>query len=252
MENKKVYCSKCVHYRCDTNKVVHRPTYADYDPHALCMAPENIKQNFNNSKSKQFVSSPEVINEFNNCRWYCAMSEKEPETKFALSDIPYGPYTYQLSNKNLVATDLILAGTEEAIYAWVSTFRDILWSRDLYCTLGKSNTFKLSGSITNTSTISNLSVDIQAVLTIKDSGIIIPLTYDTVFIEAGETHSFDDVLTNISTVRSITLSENDTITIYTKITPLLESNDTGSGENASGETEDTWSTTWSSLVLTIS
>lgn len=237
----KVYCSKCIHYNSDINKIANRPELADTNFYATCMAPQNIKDTNLVQYSDYFISSPEIINRFNNCRWYQSIDEEKPKTIFKLSNLMYdGDYVFQLlNNEEDYTIDLLNYGSQT--YQWKCTIKDLLWSRDLYNIVGRDTTFLLNGKIKN-SNLCDLTIRIFGTI-MTEHGVVLDLIKDSFDIKKDNDVEFEHIaLTNISKFNNVVLTRDDKLTISLIIDPDFNKDEEcsidDSNPNCSGEDDN--------------
>ena len=235
MQTRKVYCDKCIYYKSES------------DINACCMCPNNIKPNNVGQFTNQYLSSPKIINEFNNCRWYISKNGDVSHTTFSLTNIPYGPMKYQLTNDGNMYYTLSIQSVFEDEYKWTSNFHDILWDRELYLSIGKNSIFALNGSIKNES---DTSVTIDYSLDIKTmGGITLKLTEDKLKIEPNQSYIFNkEKLNNIIFFNDMYLMNNDILNFSFKVSPQYEVNENGSSPEVD---KAKWKLTLNELVLSI-
>lgn len=225
MESKKVYCHKCIYYKCgikDNNDVCFNTKSNE----ACCMSPNNIKSDNVDKFTNKFISSPEIINEFNNCRWYVSKNGDVTHTTFSLTNIPYGPLKYQLTNDGDMYYTMDIQSISNTTYQWTSNFKDILWDRELYFKLGKNTNFSINGSIKNES---ESSININFSLDINTSyGVTLNMTSDNILIPPSETYVFNNQkLTNIINFNDMYLMEKDILNFSFDVQPDYELDNNG-------------------------
>lgn len=77
--NSKVYCTQCAFFNC-CRRSNARVSYDDFNVHETCNAPQNIRSSYLSDGSNKYISSPSIINKFNNCKWFCSKSLIDPVT----------------------------------------------------------------------------------------------------------------------------------------------------------------------------
>lgn len=225
----KAYCSKCIYYKCDNNKITDKLDIKDTNLNTCCMAPQNIKDTNINKYSDMFISTPDIINKFNTCRWYQSIDETSPNTVFALTNLLYGKYKFQLLNNtnNEYTIDLLNYGDQ--IYQWQSTFKELLWKRDLYKTLDKKTKYSLTGNIKN-SNLCDILIEINVELS-TSYGITMDICKSIIYLTQGMNIDLSNIrFDNISKFYEMALRDNDSIKISFKIIPVFNQNDNCSGE----------------------
>ena len=241
MEDKS-YCSKCIYYVSDVNKVSRRPEFADTNYLSCCMAPQNIKDTNVNKYSDMFISNPTEINKFNNCRWYSPIENVPNMTRFGLSNLLYGAHRFQMINDGNTEYTLDLLNSGKQTYSWQSTFKELLWNRDLYKTLNKNTKYYLSGTLKN-SNLCDIIVTIN-LLVETSYGIKLPISEITFELDQDDDIVFSNFeLVNNSKFYEIALRDNDKLIISFTIDPKFDKNSNCSGEcsdcnlDSSGETD---------------
>lgn len=77
--NSKVYCVQCAYFN-SCKRTNSRVSYDDFNVHETCNAPQNIRSSYLSDGSNKYISSPCIINKFNNCKWFCSKSLIDPVT----------------------------------------------------------------------------------------------------------------------------------------------------------------------------
>jgi len=67
----KVFCANCAYFSsCKKSK--SRMQFDDYNSTDLCNAPQNIRDTYRTDGKDKYISSPSIINKYNNCSWFVA------------------------------------------------------------------------------------------------------------------------------------------------------------------------------------
>lgn len=225
----KAYCSKCIYYKCDNNKINDKFEIKDSNMYACCMAPQNIKDTNVNKYSDMFISSPNIINKFNTCRWFQSIDDVKPNTIFAFTNLLYGPYKFQLLNNTSEEYKLDLLNQGHQIYQWQSTFKELLWKRDLYKILNKETKYSLNGILKN-SKLCDVSINVKVILN-TSYGITLDLCKSTIYLPEDEEVDLSFIrFDNISKFYEMAFRDNDKIIVEFDITPIFNKNEYCSGE----------------------
>ena len=68
-EDQNVFCIKCAYFNACKRQNL-RTCYDGNYTHETCNAPQNIRPTYMSDGSNKYISSPSVINKFNNCKWF--------------------------------------------------------------------------------------------------------------------------------------------------------------------------------------
>ena len=65
----KIFCSDCKYFtQHHTTKCFN--TYDAENLHERCESPKNIRVDYSDDITNKYISSPSIINRFNNCLWF--------------------------------------------------------------------------------------------------------------------------------------------------------------------------------------
>lgn len=72
----KVFCTQCGYFNaCRRNNCGGNMQFDDEDVHEQCNAPQNIRPTYMSDGSDKYISSPSIINKYNNCKWFVAKGQ---------------------------------------------------------------------------------------------------------------------------------------------------------------------------------
>lgn len=123
-EDQKVFCVNCAYFNACRRANARRCYDGNYS-HETCNAPQNIRPTYMSDGSNKYVSSPSIINQYNNCKWF--LPNRKPTEAESLVDE---------HNKNHSSHPFILEK--------ISNFQDELDRLKLKLEIDEENTFDLN------------------------------------------------------------------------------------------------------------
>ena len=73
--NSKVFCTQCGYFNTCRKRGCGNMQFDNEDIHETCNAPQNIRPTYMSDGSDKYISTPSIINKYNNCKWFIAKGQ---------------------------------------------------------------------------------------------------------------------------------------------------------------------------------